>query len=189
MPYRVRGVLFADYVRMIRSRRDIDWNRHLGPEDMQYVTTRVKADQWYPMESFERMGNAILKEIARLEVEMVRAFGKFSVAALREDNEHLVAEGDPIETLMRFRVLRATFFDFEALEVKTLVEGHAEIIIRYHMGKMAEEAASYQTLGFFEGLLEAAGAVGVRAQFASSSWSGDPDTVVDLRWFTSARQR
>jgi hypothetical protein len=182
--YRVRGVLFADYVRMIRSRRDIDWNRHLSPDDMGFVTKRVKADDWYPMDSFERMGNAILKEIAKLEVEMVRAFGKFSVNALREDNPMLLAEGDPVETLMRFRVLRATFFDFEALDVRTLVDGHAEILIRYHMGKMAEEAASYQTLGFFEGLLEAAGALGVKAQFTGCSWSGDPDTVVDLRWFT-----
>src|SRR5262249_13179555 len=156
----------------IRSRRDIDWNRHLGAEDMAIVTSRVKSDQWYPMESFERLGNAILKEGTKLDLDMVRAFGRFSVAALREDNPTLVAEGDPIETLMRFRVLRATFFDFEALAVKTLVEGHAEIIIRYHMGKMAEEAASHQTLGFFEGLLEAAGALGVKGKFTGRSWSG-----------------
>jgi hypothetical protein len=180
---RVRGVLFADYVRMIRSRRDVDWNRHLPKEDMALVTTRVKMEEWYPMESFERMGNAILKEIAKLDVEMVRAFGRFSVSALREDNPTLVSEGDPIETLMRFRVLRATFFDFEALTVRSLVDGHAEIAIRYHMGKMAEEAASYQTLGFFEGLLEAAGALGVKGRFTSQSWSGDKDTIVDLRWF------
>lgn len=167
---------------MIRSRRDVDWNRHLPPEDMALVTQRIKPGEWYPMEAFERMGNAILKEVAHLSLDMVRAFGRFSVAAQRENEEHLVCEGDPVETLMRFRVLRATFFDFDALEVKSLVDGHAEILIRYHMGRMAEEAASHQTLGFFEGLLEAAGAREVKGQFLACSWSGDPDTIVELRW-------
>jgi hypothetical protein len=180
--YRVRGILFADYVRMIRSRRDIEWNRHLPPEDIALVTQRVKPTEWYPMASFERMGNAILAEVAKLDLDMVRAFGKFSVMPLREDEPNLVAEGDPIETLMRFRVLRATYFDFEALDVRTLVAEHAEIAIRYHMGRMAEEAASHQTLGFFEGLLEAAGATNVKGRFLACSWSGDPDTIVDLRW-------
>ncbi|HEY8073562.1 MAG TPA: hypothetical protein VIF62_05625 [Labilithrix sp.] len=167
---------------MIRSRRDVDWNRHLPPEDMTLVTQRIKPTAWYPMAAFERMGNAILKEVAQLDLDMVRAFGKFSVASLNEDEEHLVAKGDPVETLMRFRVLRATYFDFDALDVKTLVDGHAEILIRYHMGRMAEEAASHQTLGFFEGLLESAGAREVKGQFLASSWSGDPDTIVELRW-------
>lgn len=29
MERRVRGSLFADYVRMIRGRKDVDWSRHL----------------------------------------------------------------------------------------------------------------------------------------------------------------
>ena len=101
--YRVRGILFADYVRMIRSRRDIEWNRHLPPEDIALVTQRVKPTEWYPMAAFERMGNAILAEVAKLDLDMVRAFGKFSVMPLRESEPNLVCEGDPIETLMRFR--------------------------------------------------------------------------------------
>lgn len=50
MTYRVRGVLFADYVRMIRSRRDIDCNgQFVDATDVQqciaYLATKgVKVD-------------------------------------------------------------------------------------------------------------------------------------------------
>ena len=43
---------------------------------------------------------------------------------------------------MLFRVLRSTFFDFEALEIPTLNDEQAEVIIHYYMGPVAEEAAS-----------------------------------------------
>jgi hypothetical protein len=83
---------------------------------------------------------------------------------------------------MRFRVLRATFFDFDALLVSTLVDDHAHIVIHYYMGSMAEEAASYQTMGFFERLLELAGARDVHAKFAKRSWMNDDETVLEIVW-------
>jgi hypothetical protein len=109
-------------------------------------------------------------------------WGRLQVDMLREANPALVSVGDPIETLMRFRVLRETYFDFPALDVPTLIENHAEIVIRYHMGPMAEEAASFQTMGFFEGLLQAAGASDVYAQFTQCAWKGDPRTLLVLDW-------
>jgi hypothetical protein len=50
------------------------------------------------------------------------------------------------------------------------------------MGMPAEEAASWQTLGFFERLLEVAGAKDIRGRFRSRSWMGDEKTVVSLDW-------
>jgi hypothetical protein len=50
------------------------------------------------------------------------------------------------------------------------------------MGPTAEEAASYQALGFFERLLEVAGARDSRGQLRERSWAGDEQTVLELRW-------
>jgi len=97
-------------------------------------------------------------------------------------NPTLLEPNDPPETLARFRVLRETFFDFNALDVPLLHDNEAQIVVRYHMGMPAEEAASYQTMGFFEGLLELAGAKDVRAWFLEKSWDGDARTMVTLRW-------
>jgi hypothetical protein len=178
----VKGVLFADYVRMIRAHKDVDWAVLLPREDMFYLRTKVEPLDWYPMETFERFGNAILREIGSDDLDAVRIWGSMSVDQLAAATPALVAEGDPVETMMRFRVQRATYFDFEALEIPTLTEDHADIVIHYFMGRVAEEAASHQTRGFFERLLERAGAKDIASRFTERSWTGDPRTLLSLTW-------
>jgi hypothetical protein len=180
-------VLFADYVRMIRSHKGVDWSTQLPPEDLAYLGARVRSDAWYPMETFERLGNAILHTIAHSNLEAARIWGRLSVDQLAAAQPQLVAVGDPVETMVRFRVLRATYFDFEALEIPMLVEDQAHVVIRYHMGKTAEEAASYQTMGFFERLIEAAGATAITAAFLERSWAGDARTLLELNWVPPPR--
>jgi hypothetical protein len=182
-PRNVRGTLFADYVRMIRSRKGVDWFARLEPEDLGYLEAKIDPLAWYPMAVFERLGNAILGDIANMELDAVRMWGSLSVDQLRAASPNLVAEGDPVETMMRFRVQRATYFDFEAIEIPTLIDGHAVVLIHYFMGPMAEEAASYQTMGFFERLLEVAGATEVDARFTARSWNHTNErTRLELSW-------
>jgi len=178
----VKGVLFADYVRMIRSHKGVDWTRFLTAEELRYLRSHIDPDEWYPMASFERLGNAILAVIAGSDLEAVRQWGRFSVDLLAAANPMLVAEGDPIETLSRFRVLRSTFFDFEALQISQLHEGEARVFIDYHMGRSAEEAATFQTIGFFERLIELSGAGGVMSALLTRSWAGEEKTLVELSW-------
>ena len=178
---RVKGTLFVDYVRMLRSRKDVDWSRHLLPEDLSFLIQRIEPDAWYPMQTFERMGLAILAEITS-DMELVRAWGRSQIDSLRASQESLVAPGDPCDTLMRFRVLRRSFFDFSALDVPVLHDGAASVTVDYGMSPRAEEAASWQTLGFFERLLEVAGARNVQAEFSSTSWGGELLTTIELRW-------
>jgi hypothetical protein len=185
----VRGVLFVDYVRMLRSQKAVDWTRHLAAEDLPYLQMHIDPGCWYPMETFERMGNAILATVTRGELFPVQLWGRYSAAQLRAANPTLLAPNDPPETLSRFRVLRQTFFDFDALEVPLLHDDEAHIVVRYHMGMPAEEAAAYQTMGFFEGLLELAGAKDVRGAFQDKSWDGDPRTMLVIRWAPPPRDR
>jgi len=179
---RVKGSLFVDYVRMLRSYKATDWSKRLKPEDMSFLVRRIELDEWYPMESFERMGLAILDEIAHGELETVRAFGRVSIDWLCKSYPNLLAQGDPRDTLMRFHVLRRGFFEYAALEMPSVADGEASVRVSYGMSPRAEEAASWQTLGFFERLLDVAGAREVRAWFSSRSWAGDSTTVIELRW-------
>ncbi len=181
---KVKGSLFADYVRMIRSQKHIAWRYILAVEDQRYLYERIRPDVWYPMAAFERLGNAILREIARGDLIQVRMWGRYQVDQQRQIYSSLVADGDPVETLCRFRVLRSTFFNFEALTVPLIHEDEAHMVIRYHMGNPAEEAASHQTMGFFERLLELSGANSVSARFIARSWAGDPETRLELQWLT-----
>jgi hypothetical protein len=171
---------------MIRGNKAVDWSKLLAPEDLALASMRVDPAGWYPMTSFERMGDAILQMVAGGSLDAVRMWGRFSVDQLAAAQPQLVAHGDPLETMNRFRVLRATYFDFEALEVNVICDGEADVLIAYHMGPSAEEAASCQTMGFFERLLEVAGAKNVFAQFTERSWTGQPRTRLELRWHDDA---
>ena len=179
---RVKGFLFAEYVRMIKSKKDVDWSQHLPPDDLLYLKQRIQETEWYPMETFERMGIGILKEIAKGSVQLVRQWGKMSVSGLVQLHEALVCAGDPRETLMRFMVLRRSFFDFNAFDLRSLTNNSAQVEIGYEMSQTAEEAASYQALGFFEKFLELSGATEIQYKFAKKIWAGDATTILRLEW-------
>ena len=79
----------------------------------------------------------------------------------------------------------AQLFDFEALTILQLSDGVADLQIQYGMSPLAEEAASVQTMGFFEGLVELADGTAISSAFAESSWRGDPRTLLTVSWETA----
>ncbi len=178
----VKGILFVDYIRMIKSRRNLDWGKYLTPDDMSFLDQDIVDSEWYPLDTFERMGVGILKEIASGDMEKVRLWGRQSTGKLINAYESLVCKGDSRESMLRFQVLRKSFFNFGSIEIKALQDDCAILQIGYGMSKIAEEAATYQALGFFEGLLKVSGAKDIRHEFKSKSWEGDPATILDLHW-------
>lgn len=181
---RVRGNLFVDYVKMVRSMKRVDWNQYLTAYDQQFIDDAVDLEGWYPMETFERLGLGILAEVAKGQLEAVRMWGRFQTDALRLLLPDLVADGDPRDTLYRFQVLRRGMFDFDALDIVHADDEQATIRVAYGMGTKAEEAAANQARGFFERLLEVAGAKEVSSRFVETSWNGGATTTLTLAWTT-----
>src|SRR5688572_562791 len=130
---RVKGLLFVDYVRMLRAHRDRSWGRYLEPEDAPYLVQTVDPAAWYPMATFERLGIAILQTIADGDLALVRQWGRASVAHVAGTIEHVVVPEDPRESLMRFFVFRRSLFDFEALSMLQISDVSAAIQIQYGM--------------------------------------------------------
>ena len=186
MPNRVKGVLFADYVRMLRAHRDLTWHEFLEPEDLGFVDQSVDPDGWYPLESFERLGIAILQTIAEGDLGLVLEWGRSSAATLAGTIDGVVVPNDPRESLMRFFVLRRTLFDFEALTMLQMSDASASVGVEYGMQPLAEQAAAVQTMGFFEGLIELADGADIHGEFLESSWRGDRQTIIGLTWQPAA---
>ena len=46
----VRGVLFLDYVRMLKAHKGVEWDAILAPEDAPYLKQQIDTTAWYPME-------------------------------------------------------------------------------------------------------------------------------------------
>lgn len=178
----VRGSLFVDYVRMVKSRPSVDWSRHLTPGDRAFLSQRIAVDGWYPMATFERLGLAILEVVAGYDLELVRAFGRRTVEQIAALNRAMVVPGDPRESLMRFDVLRQTLFDFDAAAMVRIDDAEVRVRIAYGMSAPAEEAASYQAMGFFEGLVQLAGGRDVQGRFDARSWCGDAATALVVKW-------
>lgn len=178
----VRGLLFLDYVRMLRAQKTVDWTQWLFPEDCTYLIAKIDPDAWYPMATFERMGNEILRTIAQGQLHVVQLWGRHSAGQLAVANPALLTPGDPIQTLQQFHALRQTFFNFPALEIPVLRDAEAQVIVHYHMGMPAEEAAACQTLGFFEGLVTLAGAKITSSSLVERSWDGGERTLFRVTW-------
>ncbi|MGH9457614.1 MAG: hypothetical protein ACRD2J_08250 [Thermoanaerobaculia bacterium] len=182
MARQVKGVLFADYVRMLRAAKHVAWDEHLPPQDLQWLGQRIDPHGWYPMETYERMGLAILDGIAGGDLESVRDWGRRTIDELQEGEPDLFSARDPRETFMRFQVLRQTLFNFPAAEVISIRDGRAVVEVRYGMSARAEEAATFQSLGFLERLLEVSGARDVAVELQSRSWDGNGSTRIAIAW-------
>ena len=182
MERRVKGSLFVDYVRMLRSRKDVDWKRYLKEEDLPFLSTRIEADNWYPMETFARFGLAILDEIAQGESYLARAWGRLSADQLVSLEPSILVSADPRESVMRLVVHRRSFFDFDVVDLGQLSDNHAEVRINYGMTPRAEQAACLQTLGFFGRLVEIAGGRNVTARLTMRTWEGDALTAFTIDW-------
>lgn len=181
MSRQVKGVLFADYVRMIRAAKHVAWENHLSPQDLQYLAQRIDGNAWYPMEAYEHLGLAILDGIAQGKFELARAWGRQTIDELQSSLPELFA-GDPRETFMRFQVVRQALFNFPAAEVIAIRDGKATIAVRYGMSARAEEAAAWQSVGFLERLMEISGGKNVAAKIDSRAWDGAPSTRISVTW-------
>lgn len=212
-PRMVRGSLFLDYVRIVKRARALHSAR-LWPEDRECLAQPVVPDQWYPMATFERLGLVIIDSfmgviwtdddardepadaagrragMLTVNSEPIRMFGRHQIPAIAAQFPELVVPKSPRETLMRFRVLLSSFFDFPALDMLSINDTSAEITIDFGMSPPAERAAAFQTLGFFEALLAMAGAPHHHCELVQRSWEvpGRP-TRLRLAWVDARRPR
>lgn len=171
-----RGILFVDYVRALRAFGVEAAAARLRPEDRVFLRSRIDLEGWYPMATFERMGLVILRQILEMDFAAVESWGYNQIAAIVAKLPTLLAEGDPRETLMRFRIFAGEFFDFPAIVVDEVDDQAAAATVAYGMSPDAEHAAAMQCMGFFVGLLEQAGATAVDARYTERCWEGTSRT-------------
>jgi hypothetical protein len=182
MARHVKGVLFGDYVRMLRIRKHEDFSAWLTADDLQYLRQPIDPAGWYPMATFERLGLAILALIAGGDLEAAHAWGRISVDRMAARREQLVSPGDPGGTMRRFNEARSNFFDFDGVWLERVDPTGALVRIDYGMSPKAEEAAAQQTRGFFERLLELADARDIEAHFVERSWVSYGPTMLRITW-------
>ncbi len=182
MAKHIKGTLFLDYVRMIKKRKNVDWSKYLTPEDFEIINQMILPSQWYPLESFQRMGVAVFHEIAQGDMETVREWGRRSMDELLKTYKNLGVKGDPHDTLEKFKILRSRFFDFEGLEFVSRTEKSVSIRLDLAFEGVAEEAYAFQMTGSIERLLELSNAKNISRRFVKRAWEGDNETILEFSW-------
>lgn len=178
----VRGVLFVDYVRMLR-RQLPSWREVLSPSDAELVGGRVDVDAWYPLTSFERLGVAILQHVVRGEHDSIRLWGRQQVQAILTYLPALKSDDDPRDSVMRFQTFLSSLFDFGAVTIDSVDDEEAVLRVGFGMGPLAEEAATWQCVGFFEELVAASNGREATGRLLSRSWlPGEPPTTFAVTW-------
>jgi CheY-like chemotaxis protein len=183
MTWHVKGILFKDYVRMIKRYPEIDWGKYLRPEDREILDGLILPSQWYPLETYQRCGSAVYREIARGDPEMARSWGRAGMDDLVElYHNNLVEEGDPLETLDKFKGINSRLFDFEGFDLTVSGKDQVYIVVDPEFGELEMEAYSCQMMGSFERLIQLSGAVNIKAEFRNKAWEGEGKTVIEISW-------
>lgn len=158
---RVKGSLFLDYVKMIRSNQDKNWDQYLQPADWEIVHGHILPSNWYPFETFARIGWAVFQEVAGGNLELVRAFGRFSIKRLLELYKNILVPGDPAASAERLALLHRTFLEGGG---QTRVVAQDRHSFRYKVFTPASEVNApyvlpfyHQIAGNLEELIEQAG--------------------------------
>lgn len=177
----VRGLLFLDYVRMLRRAR-VDPGL-LHADDVKYVTTeRIDPFEWYPMATFERFGLAILDHIVGGERDAIRLWGRSRLEGVVQAFPELIVANDPPASIEKFHGFFKDSFDFETLTLARLEPGRLELLVSYGMSPRAEEAAAWQTAGFFETVVTSSGGLGVKSTLQPHDWASHAPATFGLEW-------
>jgi hypothetical protein len=149
MGRRVKGTLFVDYVRMIRSRKDVDWSKYLEPEDLEFLDehVRILPSSWYPFDTFERYGLAVLEVIAGGKVEFAHMWGRMSTDLLLGVYTTMLEPGDPAESARKLDIVRSGFFDFPGISVELASDTLLVMTVRFSTEAVVGKAQAYQALG------------------------------------------
>jgi CheY-like chemotaxis protein len=160
------------------------WRDLIAPEDRALLDTRVDPEQWYPMETSERLGLLILQHVVNGETDAIRLWGRTQVQTIIGFFPQLSTRDEPMDAVVQLQNVLASLFDFPAVTVERLEAERAVLCVAYGMSPPAEEAVSWQTVGFFEELLTASGAREVSGTLSSRSWADSDTTRISLSWLS-----
>ncbi len=178
----VKGTFCLDYVKIIKKSKHIDWSKYLEPQDLAILDQRILSSQWYPLDSFIRMGLAVFKELVGGNLDTARGGGKIFMDQMADIYQNLVRDGDPMRSLDTFRIIRNRFFDFEGLEIERLGDNMVHIYVNLGFGHEGDEPYSHHLVGAFERLLELSRAEDIEVSLLEKSWDGAERTIIAAKW-------
>jgi uncharacterized protein (TIGR02265 family) len=179
----VKGTMLIDFVRIIRSKKNLDWNKHLKPEDWETINSLILPTKWYPFELYLRCAMASFLLLAKGNLETARLNGQVMAKSLFETTyKSIINSKDPKRGLKQFVLTYGSFFNFSSLKYEEVDEKHAKIHHEYDTGKDAIIPYCHQLMGMFDMLVQMTGGKNHNVTLSSQQWEGAPATTFDITW-------
>lgn len=180
---KVKGSMLVDFVRMIRSFKDLDWNRYLKPEDWDTINGLILSSKWYPFELYSRCSNAAFELLGKGNLQNARANGQMMAKQLFEITYKSMVQGKhPAEALQQFVGTYSSFFNFSMLKFEAVAGTHVKIHHDYDARDKRNIPYCHQLQGMLETLVQMTGGKNGKVEIIAKQWEGAPATTFDISW-------
>lgn len=180
---KAKGTMLIDFIRMIRSFKDLDWNKYLKKEDWDIINSIVLPAKWYPFDLYYRCSLATYKLIAQGKLENARAYGQAMAKQLFEGTyKSMVQSKNAAQALKQFVMTYGSLFNFGVLKIESNASNQVKIHLDYEGDDDGTSAYAYQLMGMLETLIDLTGTKNGKVKLSAKQWDGAPKTTFDIVW-------
>ena len=180
MDKKVKGTVFAEYIRMIKSNPDLDWKNYLTDDDFKMLDERILASNWYSLDSYKRMGLAVFKLIANGDVKLAWNWGKMSLDGLVEVYKNILMAEDTFDSVNKLAIIQSRLANFEMFDVKKIEDKKIQISFFPVFGKEPDMAYAYHFAGMLDRLTELTNNGKSQVTILKKCWEGSANTVFEI---------
>jgi uncharacterized protein (TIGR02265 family) len=180
---KAKGTMILDFVKMVRTHKDLDWNKHLLPEDWDIINSLVLPAKWYPLGFYQRCAMAAFLLMAKGDLEGARANGQLQARRLFESTyKSMVMTRDPMRALTQFVSTYGSLFNYSMLKLEKAGPQRAVAFHDYDDTGKSNAPFCSQMQGMFETLIQMTGGKNGKVVITTKQWEGAPITTFEITW-------
>lgn len=188
MTREVKGTVMVDYAKMYRANKGLDWTKYLYPEDIKILEGKVGEQEWYPFETYERLGYAVFMLIGKGNPDSVRFYGAAVAQKMFESNPSFFRRKEPDSAVQTFLNIMKRFFKPEIYSVKVTMDTASSIKwVAHSVEKKSKAIEPYtlQCVGSAERIIRIVKEdeqLEITFEIVAAEWKGDDHTEVLIKW-------
>jgi hypothetical protein len=180
---RIRGIFLQDYIKIVQSTPELEWDRFLTEADWEVVRGTILPTAWYPADTMAHIGRGIFEMRSKGNYAVVRLHGRARATdAYDEATRKFLIKGDPNFSLLAFVSIVGRVI--EGVTVKLEQSGHKEAWVSFFPVDNVPAWDLFREIqaGTLEALVELNGGKNARSEFLSETRDGREACLVQVAW-------
>jgi hypothetical protein len=179
---KIRGSLFKDYVRLVRTTRDKDWDRFLTEDDWKIINSMIMPTKWYPVETMGRLAEGIYHLLTGCNSEVIREFGRTSAPRFFQNTMSLFQKDNIKSALDFWRLISDSNIDEVSVTIEECKPNLARVC--YFPVDQVPSFEHYRELqaGNIEWLIMENGGKNPSSEFETKAREGGEACIIKVTW-------